>query len=947
MALTNGKGFGPIFWIFLASSLLVLTACGGGKKKAKAQPPVASIVIDEARGLTPFNATFDGSSSSSPEGTLASYVWTFPDGSQEVGETASYTFVLPGTHTVSLMVKSSSGLSDTVSVTVDAVDPDETFSVQGVIRSLPFTDTDGDINDPNAPYFNNDGGTTDRVQSITNPIKLNGFAAKSPTRQRGDKFESSVDTNDHFRVRLNEKDFVSVLITNFKQADIDLFLYKEATMELVSYSTTSNAYDSVQVKESGDYIVVLEAVNGYSNYILQVGRNSYQTGLAALGKTTDFVEDQIIIRMEGDNSEPLDEWYPEKAQMKVSHRSARRAMLARINPLNPQTHNMLWGNVVEQGFGLRLSNINPGSSQKLKTIKAIKRLKQQEGVRYAEPNYRVQSLYRPNDSLFVWQWHLHNLNMRQAWDITTGNPNVVIAVIDTGVYLEHPDLKNQLVPGFDFVSNVDESNDGDGIDDDPNDPGDEDSFTFSSFHGTHVAGIAVGEVNNSRGIVGVAPHAKVMPVRAIGMDGGLMYDVLQAVRYAGGLENDSGTVPAKAADVINLSLGGPGYSQAPKELFEEVRDRGVIIVASSGNQNTGEAMYPASYPGVISVGAAELSGERAYYSNTGINVDVVAYGGNMDKDEDNDDRPDGILSTMVFGDSNGNPDPDYSYIDGTSMSAPQVSAIAALMKSVYSELTPELFDSLLYSGRLTIDKGDVGRDNEYGYGLIDGLKSVEAARDLNDGGVTSAITSDIATLFFDDLTTELSLNIEAVGNGSISITSITASEDWVNVGAEDAGADGLGRYTVDVSIASQGLSYGNYHAYVEFETDQGTKLRVELSALVGSLSDVGNAGYLYILLIDDESGGLVDTIAMSPTDGLYNYQFKEVPVGQYYVTAGSDIDNDDTICNYGESCGSYPRVDSFEVFSVLDHIDGINFDAGLYTSSDLLGRQVEVHKLFQ
>ena len=229
--------------------------------------------------------------------------------------------------------------------------------------------------------------------------------------------------------------------------------------------------------------------------------------------------------------------------------------------------------------------------------------------------------------------------------MTTG-ANAIVAVIDTGVVLSHPDLQGQLVDGYDFIKDPAVAVDGDGIDPNPDDPGDRfDPSGSSSFHGTHVAGTVAAATNNAVGVAGVAFGAKVMPLRVCGrprslMEGGCdIYDIEQAVLFAAGLANDSGTVPPRRADVINLSLGGDIGSPAEQAIFDQAGAAGVVIVAAAGNLEPGQSpypTYPAAYPGLIGVGAVDINKARAYYSNFGSWVSVVAPGGNTGQDVNGD-----------------------------------------------------------------------------------------------------------------------------------------------------------------------------------------------------------------------------------------------------------------------------------------------------------------------
>lgn len=205
-----------------------------------------------------------------------------------------------------------------------------------------------------------------------------------------------------------------------------------------------------------------------------------------------------------------------------------------------------------------------------------------------------------------------------------------------------------------------------------------------------------------------------------------LHDIEQAMRFAAGLANNSGTVPPRRADVINFSLGSRLFLPGFQAVIDQIRAAGVVIVAAAGNDGIDEMNYPAAFPGVIAVGAVDINKARAYYSNFGSWISVVAPGGNTAQDVNGDGRPDGVLSTATT-DRSGALVNDYAIWQGTSMATPHVAGVMALIKAVAPSLTPQAITSLLVSGALTDDLGAAGRDDQFGYGLINASKAVAAA----------------------------------------------------------------------------------------------------------------------------------------------------------------------------------------------------------------------------
>ena len=328
----------------------------------------------------------------------------------------------------------------------------------------------------------------------------------------------------------------------------------------------------------------------------------------------------------------------------------------------------------------------------------------------------------PNDPLWALQWHFRDNGAAAGqsgggagfdgfWSRAKdkGSRNVVVAVVDTGLQMNHPDIKGSpnLAPGYDMVSDPMMGNDGDGRDNDPNDPGDKcdpaSTTTSDTFHGTHVAGtIGVASTNNAAGVAGGNWDVTIVPVRALGRCGGKLSDINDAIRWA------AGTVPARdaqgkevwnshPADVINLSIGL--FEPCPASMQAAINDAtaaGAIVVAAAGNARVDVKYFaPGGCDNVISVAANDARGVLTPYSNYGAKVAIMAPGGDMSRDDDKDGRPDGVLSTKYAKNCLDPAKPGatvpacyYSYENGTSMAAPHVSAALALLKAKFPAAVP-------------------------------------------------------------------------------------------------------------------------------------------------------------------------------------------------------------------------------------------------------------------
>lgn len=349
------------------------------------------------------------------------------------------------------------------------------------------------------------------------------------------------------------------------------------------------------------------------------------------------------------------------------------------------------------------------------------------GVKYAHPNYLLQPLQAtvtPNDEYYPYQWHYPAINLPQAWGITTGSASTVVAVIDTGIIYSqsdttrrHPDFRTNVLPGYDFVSDVRMSNDGDGRDPDPYDAGDNPG-SQSTYHGTHVAGTVGAFSNNGIGLAGVDWAARILPIRVLGVGGGTMADIYEGMLWAAGLDVPGVPRNPTPAKVINMSLGGKGQClEAVQGAIDAVKALGTIVVVAAGNDGQDAWQYtPASCANVITVGATDFVGAKTSYSNFGTRIDVMAPGGDSSVDRNGDGQPDGVLS-LTFDDQQRQP--SMTFKDGTSMAAPHVAGLVSLMVGLDPNLTFERVRSILYATSRPLTPSACGSADGCGAGLVD------------------------------------------------------------------------------------------------------------------------------------------------------------------------------------------------------------------------------------
>ena len=372
----------------------------------------------------------------------------------------------------------------------------------------------------------------------------------------------------------------------------------------------------------------------------------------------------------------------------------------------------------------------------------VESMKTDADVLYVEENKKLMLHSSPNDPYLAQQWGLSKIDSIDAWGIIPVNISAVVAVIDSGITSTHPDLKNRIASGGKSFIGYGSSS----------------SLSDRNGHGTEVSGIIAAETNNSIGICGVAgtSSVKILPLKTADDQGSsYLSDVIEAIDYA----------ISKDVDVINLSMGSTEPSDIENEAIQRAFQAGIVVVASAGNDENSSYEYPASYDNVISVGSIAEDGSVSYFSNYNDMVDIVAPG-------------EEIYTCTTRG--------SYTKEDvtGTSFSAPMVSAVAAVLKSIDPTLTPSQIETILTS--TAVDYGSNGKDDYYGYGVLNFYNAV------NRISPSSAVTSVSINTSSTDLTIGESITLVS---SILPSTAINQTVSWASDNTDVATVDSTGLVT--------------------------------------------------------------------------------------------------------------------------------------------------------
>jgi len=914
----------------------LLTGCSGGGGSDNTPAPTVQLQAEPSEVTSGGTTTLTWSSTNA-DGCQASGGWSgtkLVSGSEATGPvTMTTTFTLQCT-----------GHGGTASASATVTLLGATGTVAGNLLVPTISRSDSDVNDPLVPAAPNDNDL--QAQVMPNPVVIGGYVNLPGAGEPGQSFADG-DAEDWYRMDLVAGQVIELVIPSASAFvggdDADLRLF-DSNLVIRGDSDGTGQVEQIKVPKTDTYFIRVLAFDGAPLYRLSVGQATAASSGSSLSLNDDFVPGEVIVTLKsaGDatartatSDAVLTSRYktsrkggePDRAMLLTLPTDAAKIAAGMLPSSRATTATSKASAAMSGGAATaatpRWRVASAAQQRKLDTLLYAKLLRRDPDVRSADLNRVMRVSVEPND-LPGWpiqRWHYEQIQLPSAWELTTGDP-IRVAVVDTGI-VAHPELASKIVDGRDLISSP-SNEDGDGIDANPADPGCGIGGS-SIFHGTHVAGTIGARSNDGTGVAGVSWGARIMPVRALdGCTGsGSSFDIIQGIRYAAGLSNDSGTLPSQPAKVINLSFGASApCDDTSADLYAAVRAQGAIVVAAAGNDSSSTPSTPASCANVISVASVGPLRTRAPYSNFGPTVDLAAPGGDMRFDVNGDGQPDGVYSTHASGGGTLIA-PTLQLLQGTSMAAPHVSGVIALMLSANTAATPAQIDTLLLQGSLTDDIGPPGRD-DLGIGLINAHKAIVAVDPLAPP-LPATLSVTPSSLAFGDIGTTAEVVASNAGGGTLTISGVTASETWLSVTPTSVDANGLGRYAIAVDRA--GLAVDSYSGVVEFTSNgaNGGTVRVNVLMEVAAASGEPDAGRQYILLVDaatDEARAQVDVLADRSS---VTYQFDGVAAGEYIVISGTDLNNDGFICDEAEACGAYPVENSPETIVVDGAVTGIDF----------------------
>jgi serine protease len=828
-----------------------------------------------------------------------------------------------------------------------------TYTLSGTIGVVETSAVDSDLNDP---AQKSDYGTyklnhnpakpllpdAAYAQTISTPVLLTGTVNQPAAGRTGNNFAAG-DSDDYLKVDLTAGQVVELEFAADSSAnDVDLYLFDLAGSQAGRSDGIATNYECVTISRTGTYYVNVFAAVGASIYNLRIGAPG--SGSACGNATAAFGTSALLARQHQSGS-PM----ALGTTALAAHRSQLSQAGVRLEAptgLGPQFLRLPTSATARRagldvlaggGRSSALSGVDSGSKSALSantvgsdtaaarieamatTLRYAKALRASGAYAYVEPDWILQKTatsipigpFPPNDRYYPYQkWHYEQIKLPEAINrisalATQPTQRPVVAVIDSGVVLSHPDIAPALYSnGRSFVGGTSTAS------------GDDQSSAAdnSVFHGTHVSGTIAASTYDGGGAAGVAPMAQILPLNVFGASSGASTsDIANAILYAARLNNSSGFVPAQRADVINMSLGGNGScSTAFQNAITAARGEGVIVVAAAGNESATTVGQPANCAGVIAVSATQANKAIAPYSNTGTAVKVAAPGGNTGQSTTGNGQPDGVFSTMASFDNAGSRIHTLGFLQGTSMASPHVAGVMALMRYVNPGITPQQIDTLLANGNLTDDLGTAGLDRSYGYGLINADKAVVAAGGASLPTLPGQVVAAPSSFDFGSFQTTATLSLAYSGSSTEKDTGAASSSTALTVTRSGTdGSTGLGQYTITVDRTK--LAASSNYLTITVSLNSGRTLAVPVAVTKSTTSGRGAGfGPVYVLVVDPATGDVIGDLqaTATPTSTGYRWSIAGVPKRTVALIAGTDLDNDGYLCQRGEACGGYPVLEA-------------------------------------
>ena len=826
------------------------------------------------------------------------------------------------------------GLETTFDLSITINDIKDTYTINGTLYSNRYTVVDGDVQNT-LKYTVRDNNSLSNAQVLQNPTDVIGHIGDNTVDivivENGFCFDNdddgacdtqtleNFDTEDWYKVTaapnltvtLQNEGLIyedlpdnpgSFYCCEYDSMDLDLLLYNEDG-SLANYSYTDSSTSTrkiIALPDSGTFYAVVKANSGHAKYVLTFGSNVEGASAAYFNPDDNFAKDRFISYIpfgpefvaNGNETYPVD-IYPDSdiATKFIQADQDDRKGLRRFNLSVESEFRRIFGES-------HLDNIqgNPEQVEYLKHWKVLQHYKELHPRLNLELDLKAKLTNFTRDPRWNLQWNLQQIGLETALTaIGQGTKDVAVAVLDGGGPLADStaDSTSAFLPGgFDFVD----------FDNDPTDP-----QSSSGSHGTHV-GSTIAALNDGNNINGFG--IGVVSMRVMGTSGtGFTSDIIQGLLFAGGLPNSTGSVYQGATPIkaMNLSLGstGGGCSSSYQGVFNDLYDRNISVVSSSGNaaqEAPGAYGYPASCENVISVGATAASGLRAYYSTYNDAVDIAAPGGDVGADVNADGYSDGVLAF----DSN----EDLAFYQGTSMASPHVAGAIGILYALVPELLASQVDALIIDGHLVDDIGPEGKDDDYGYGLLNINKAV--ARIIDEEGLDftyGSINPGTANLGLEF--NSYDITVSKVGDGELSVASITNDlPSAVTISEIDVDESGFGTYrlTFDRSSLPDGLYRTNTRVTFSNENIQSSVATFQVGPERERPYVEFVSTYLYQV---DEVGGTISLVFGNDgemVDGEVAFTAENLPDGQYYFSYFSFIDN--FIRDVGEFEARYPDAGS-------------------------------------